>query len=144
MQSHSLHSETDLSFLFLSHTFSHSCSLCACFPSSFLFGGGGGNGTWLFNLITGDWWHQAQSCADLAPKAGSRGSAGDEEQWDGTDQSVSVKQRSDQRRSHSRWALRSQHVSQIVGGPIIQQVRIHSSLRLVSLLDLNLVCLVTF
>lgn len=45
--------------------------------SSFLFRG---NGCWLFNPITRDWWHQVQSCADLSRKP-TTGISWDEEQW---------------------------------------------------------------
>lgn len=59
--------------------------ICVPLPSSFLFRG---HSSWLFNLIMRDWWHQAQSCADLIRKP-ALGISWDEEQWDSADQSVS-------------------------------------------------------
>ncbi len=69
----------------VSHFLHHvsSVRICVLVPSSFLFRG---HGSWLFNLITGDWWHQVQSCADL-PQKPAAGISWDEEQWDSADQS---------------------------------------------------------
>lgn len=115
---------THLLILFLCLTFSTSrVQICKDLwrpSSSFLFRG---YGSWLFNLITKDWWHQVQSCADLSTDP-PVGISWDEERWDGTS-SVSVKRRLDKWKVHSRWAPRSQHISQFVGDPAIRQVRIH-------------------
>ena len=82
--------------------------ICVLFPSSFL---SRGHGSWLFNPITGDWWHQVQSCAASCSR--------DELGWRavGQHRSVSVKQRPDKRKLDNRWALRSQHFFSDCWGP---------------------------
>lgn len=66
------------------HVVSKAVWISAPLASSFLLRG---HGSWLFNPITADWWHQVQSCPDLSPKPAA-GISWDEEQWDNTDQSV--------------------------------------------------------